>query len=404
MIMFGGWADIYQKAKAAGFDLTLVQLKSDIKPKDIEIVDQLISSELSDKLVLDLVEAIHRKHPFDVSLSFSELGLLNAALTTDRLGIEGNPLKPVLLTRDKVKMRENMNAGGVPSIPHAVVSNAADAIGFGNDYGWPIIVKPANGVGSRQIHKLSTPADAYPAFAAIDADASTVSVIKHDFPDMRIIAEKFIEGVEVSVEAITWEGRHTVLGVTDKITTGYPRFVETGHTMPSALPAETVARINTLVLRFLNSIGHRYGPSHTEVIVSSDGPIIVESHTRTGGDRIFEMVELAFGVDMFRATLQGFAGAFPSVEPVQRGGAAVRYLTVDEGRVLSIDGLDEAMKLPGVVRCDIHLKVGDRTKAFTDSNVRYGYVLATGETAQQATENAERALAHIRITLEPPDA
>jgi biotin carboxylase len=404
MIMLGGWADIYQKAKAAGFDLTLVQLKSDIKSKDIEIVDQLISSELSDKLVLDLVETIHMKHPFDVSLSFSELGLLNAALVADRLGIEGNPLKPVLLTRDKVKMRENMQAGGVPSIPHAAVRNAADAIRFGNDYGWPIIVKPANGVGSRQIHKLFAPADAYPAFAAIDGDASTAGVIKHDFPDMRIIAEKFIEGAEVSVEAITWEGRHTVLGVTDKITTGYPRFVESGHTMPSVLPAETVAQINALVVRFLDSIEHRYGPSHTEVIVSDDGPIIVESHTRTGGDRIFEMVELAYGVDMFGATLQGFAGAFPDIEPVRRGGAAIRYLTVDEGRVLAIDGLDEAARLPGVVRCDITLKVGDRAKAFIDSNVRYGYVLATGETAQQAAANAERALAQIRITLASHDA
>lgn len=404
MIMLGGWTDIYQKAKAAGFDLTLVQMKSDIKPKDIEIVDQLISSELSDKLVLDLVEAIHVKQPFDVSLSFSELGLLNAALISDRLGIAGNPLEPVLLTRDKVRMRENMLANGVPSIPHAVVKHPADAIRFAADHGWPIIVKPANGVGSRQIHKLFAPDDAYPAFAAIEGDASTASVIKHDFPDVRLIAEKFIEGVEVSVEAITWEGRHTVLGVTDKITTGHPRFVETGHTMPSALPADTIAQINALVVRFLDAIGHRYGPSHTEVIVSEAGPIIVESHTRTGGDRIFEMVELAFGVDMFSATLQGFAGAFPSVERVRHGGAAIRYLMVDEGRILAIDGLEEAAQLPGVVRCDITLKVGDRAKAFIDSNVRYGYVLATGETAQQAAENADRALAHIRITLGPHDA
>lgn len=66
----------------------------------------------------------------------------------------------------------------------------------------------------------------------------TTDLIKYDFPDIGIIAEKFIEGPEVSVEAISWDGQHTILGVTDKITTGYPGFVETGHSMPSALAPE----------------------------------------------------------------------------------------------------------------------------------------------------------------------
>ncbi len=398
--MIGGWADIYAKAKACGFDLTLVQMKSDIKPRDIDIVDQIISSELSDKIVLDLVQTIHNKHPFEVAVSFSELGLMNAALIKERLGIDGNPLTPVLLTRDKGKMRERMREAGIASIPHAVVTSVEQVVAFGHQCGWPIILKPANGVGSRQIHKLFSQDDAAAAFTTIRQDDNTASVIKHDFPDQDILAEKFVAGPEVSVEAISWDGRHSVLCVTDKITTGYPRFVETGHSLPSALPPATTDAIEALVRAFLDAVGHRHGPSHTEVIVTEQGPIIVESHTRTGGDRIFEMVELAFGVDLFGATLQGFAGCFPSVTPSKSGGAAIRYLTLPEGRVSAIDGVEQAAGLPGVVRCDVGIKVGDRAKAFIDSNVRYGYVLATGDSREQAIENVERAMAAITIVVD----
>src|SRR5207244_3567805 len=102
-------------------------------------------------------------------------------------------------------------------------------------------------------------------------------------------------------------------GTTDKITTGAPNFVELGHTHPSSLAPATLERIEALTLQVLDAVGHRYGPSHTEIIVTADGPKLVETHTRTGGDRIFEIVELVHGVDMFTATLQGFAGRFPEL-------------------------------------------------------------------------------------------
>jgi biotin carboxylase len=399
MIMIGGWTDIFEKAKACKFDLTVVQRRDALKPRDLELIDQVITSPLNDKGVIDIVTAIHQKKPFDIVLSFQEMGLLNAALLREQLGIRGNPLAPVMLTRDKGLMRKHMPQHGIPSIPYAVVSSAEQTIAFGREAGWPIIVKPANGVGSLHIHKLFSEADVAGVFEAIRQDPLITRLISHDFPAVDLIAEKFVEGPEVSVEAMTWEGQHTVVAVTDKLHCGYPTFVETGHSMPSALPAATLAAIEGLTRDFLASIGHLYGPTHTEIIVSDQGPVIIESHTRTGGDNIFEMVQLACGVDMFGATLQGFAGSFPPLE-IAAGSAAIRFLSMPAGRITGISGLEEARASTGVVRCELAKKVGDVSAPVRFSDDRCGYVLARGAGKLDAIDNVDKALRAIRIEVD----
>jgi biotin carboxylase len=397
--MIGGWTDVYRKAKELGFDLTLIQRKQDIKPEDLQIVDQLLTMPISDKGVIAMVEALHKEKPFDAVVSFQELGVLNAALIVDRLGIHGNPLRPVLLTRDKCMMRRRMQEAGIASIPFIEVADAQSVVEFGNQHGWPIILKPANGVGSIQVHKILAAAEVGALYEQIIADPVFHEVTALDFPAAKLIAEKFIVGREVSVEAVTWQGAHTVLGVTDKLVIGEANFVEAGHTMPSDLPEPVLRQLENMVERFLDAIGHQYGPSHTELIISEDGPIIVESHTRTGGDRIFEMAEYVYGIDMIGATLKGFAGKFDAVKGGGKGGAAIRFVEAPEGTVVAVVGVEQASTLAGVIRADIGIKAGAKVKQSRHSAERPGYVLAVGDSRQQAVCNAELALRTIAVEV-----
>lgn len=399
LLMIGGWTDIYRKAKALGFDLTVVQRRQDIKPDDLALVDQLVTSTLSDKTVVTLAETLHQATPFDAVVSFQELGVLNAAIIADRLGIAGNPLTPVLLTRDKCRMRRHLVEAGIPSIPFIEADGPDSVIAFGDRHGWPIILKPANGVGSIQVHRIDSAAEVPALYEEIVADPVFHEVAHGDFPTARLIAEKFMRGTEISVEAVSWNGVHTVLGATDKLLMGETNFVEAGHTMPSALPAPLLDDVERLVTRFLTSIGHLHGPSHTEIIVTEEGPIIVESHTRTGGDRIFEMAEYVYGIDMIDATLAGFAGRYALERRPRHGGAAIRFVEAGEGTVHALGGVEEAAAADGVVRADIALKVGATVKTSRHSAERPGYVLAVGPSRAAAVSNAEAAVRKIAFEM-----
>jgi biotin carboxylase len=391
MLMVGGVDNVYAKARECGISLTVIQEKGRIGKADVDAVDCLITLSINDPIIVSLAELLHRAQPFHSTLSFQEHGLMNAALVRERLGIFGNPLRPVALTRDKGRMREHLSAAGFGSVPYILSNSAPEIESFGNTAGWPIILKPRSGTGSAQVHKVSSDSELNSALAHIFA-------IK---PDTDLMAERFILGAEVSVEGLTWAGEHQILAVTDKLTTGPPHFVEIGHDMPSALPASQIGKISDLVMSFLDSIGHRYGPSHTEVIVSAEGPVIVESHTRTGGDQIFEMVEIVTGVDMFGAVLRGFAGTYPWPQPFGRPrGASIRFFNFKPGVVTGLAGIAEARRAPGVVRVDSNLAVGSAVAPIRDTRTRHGYVLAAGASRDAAIHAAETALSQVHIDTE----
>jgi biotin carboxylase len=395
MLMVGGWTDIFKKAKTCGFELTVCQKREDLKGEDLETCDQIVTSAMDSPGLISLVRSLHDNYgAFDSVLSFQEHGVMNAALIRDELQIFGNPTRPVLLTRNKARMRNHMREAGIPSIPFVSTRSAQVAADFGAANGWPIVVKPILGSGSNQVHKVECP----------DRLEQIFGEVWHSYPETEVLAEAFMEGPEVSVEAVTWAGKHQVITITDKLTTGAPYFVEMGHTMPTRLAPKAQAAIRDMTVSFLDSIGHAYGPSHTEIIVTKSGPLIVESHTRTGGDRIFEMVELSTGFDMFTATLQGFAGAFPTVGPFPaHKGVAIRYFNIEPGTVTGFDGVAQAEKVPGVRRVESKVKIGMKVGPIRKSDDRHGYILATAETAAEAAASAETAMAQLIIAVEPQE-
>jgi hypothetical protein len=81
--------------------------------------------------------------------------------------------------------------------------------------------------------------------------------------------------------------------------------------------------------------------------------------------------------------------------------AAIRFVFPEPGQVQSIDGLEDARSLEGVVRCDVNLQAGDRTPELRSSWDRVGHALASGPSAADAAGRAEEAVRRIQITVVP---
>ena len=73
------------------------------------------------------------------------------------------------------------------------------------------------------------------------------------------------------------------MAITDKETSGPPHFVEVGHSMRSTLPNKMQDEICSVVDKALVALGVDNSPAHSEVIVTRDGPKIVEVGARMGG-------------------------------------------------------------------------------------------------------------------------
>ncbi|WP_329126753.1 ATP-grasp domain-containing protein [Streptomyces sp. NBC_01465] len=141
----------------------------------------------------------------------------------------------------------------------------------------------------------------------------------------------------------------------------------------------------------------------TEVKLTSRGPRIIESHNRIGGDRINELAEIAYGVDMERYALgAGFGLVEPlTASPEPRGGAAVRFLTPEPGRVVEVTGVDAVRADPACADLQLDLRPGDVVPPLTWNEDKVGHVVARGTTAAEAIAHSRRLAETILIRTEP---
>ena len=88
----------------------------------------------------------------------------------------------------KSRMKEGYGRAGIPMARYHMVTDKAGCEAFIEKVGYPVIVKPDNGVGANSTYKLNGPAELDAFFAGRDGN--------------RYIMEEFIDGAIVSYDAI----------------------------------------------------------------------------------------------------------------------------------------------------------------------------------------------------------
>ncbi|GAB3403165.1 ATP-grasp domain-containing protein [Flindersiella endophytica] len=405
VLVVGGRLDHVRKARELGLDVVHVQYPDEYDRGHWAYVDQALLLDYGDvDRLLPLVRALHEAYPFRAAVSLFELGLLPAARINEVLGLAGESVATVELLLDKWRMRRHLAAKGVSPVESGVGRSAQDVREFVVAHGLPIIVKPIRESGSLGVFRIHEQADVdaiAERFRSLDGRWDARDLSSATFEEF--LMEEYLDGPEISVETLSFDGRHVVVAVTDKEIGGPGGFVEIGHSQPSGHPAQTLGEVAGLVSDFLDAVGLRNGPGHTEVKLTSRGPRIVESHNRVGGDRINELAEIAYGVDMERYALgAGFGVVEPlAASPQPRGGAAIRFLTPEPGQVEEVTGLDVVRADPALVDLRLDVGPGDLVPPLTWNEDKVGHVVVRGSTAAEAIAHGRRLAAAIHVRTKP---
>lgn len=408
VLVIGGKLKHVRKARELGLDVVHAQFPDEYDRGHWPYVDQALLLEYGDiDRLLPLAQALHGAYPFQAAVSLFELGLLPAARINEALGLDGESVATVELLLDKWRMRQHLAAKGISPVASAVGRSTQDVRDFVNAHGLPIIVKPIRESGSVGVFRIRDEADVDTVaerFRSLDDEDWAVGDLFSADSFDEFLMEEYLDGPEISVETLSFDGRHMVVAVTDKEAFGGGSgFVELGLSQPSAHPAETLHEVTQLVTDFLDAVGLRNGPGHTEIRLTSRGPRIIESHNRIGGYGLNEMVEVAYGVDMERYTL---GTRFGKVEPLiaspePQGGAALQALTPEPGRVVEVTGVDAVRADPAFVDLHVKVKPGDVVSPLTWNEDIGGYVIARGADATEAIAHSKRLAEAIHVRTEP---
>jgi biotin carboxylase len=321
----------------------------------------------------------------------TDMPMRSVAYATQRLSLPGITFETACKATDKGEMIKVFKDYGIPCPWFYIIDDFKMLKKCLHEIRYPCIIKPVDNAGSRGVLLANNENEllkAYPYSLQCSRNG-------------KVIIEEFMQGPEVSVECMTINGETEVLNITDKLTTGSPHFVEMGHSQPSLLSETDKLKITKLAIQAVNAVGINIGPAHVEIILTREGPKLVELGARMGGDCITtHLIPLSTGIDMVGLTIDLLTGQKINLNSKANCGSAIRFISVSTGIIKKIDGLEEARQLEGVYEVCIMKQVGEKITEINSSLDRVGYVIANGKTAAEAIDICEKALGKINISIE----
>lgn len=260
-------------------------------------------------------------------------------------------------------------------------------------FSYPVITKPTDSAGGRGVNLVSSPEELPAALqtafkAGISGD---------------VLVEECMTGPEVSVEIIVSEGVPHVLQVTDKLTSGAPNFFEIGHVQPTSLSCKQRRAISDVASSAVLSVGLNNSVAHAEVMLTSEGPKMVELGARLGGDWITSHLiwNSVSGIDMVETMIKQALGEELSALSYSDSGkfVATKFLPAREGVLQELNGIETARDSEGVIHVEVHGVVGKRYGKAVDDSARFASVVASGNTKEEALTNCDRALRLIEVQM-----
>lgn len=222
-----------------------------------------------------------------------------------------------------------------------------------------------------------------------------------------VLVERLHRGPQFSVEAFSEDGVHTIVCITQKHSDA-ASFVELGHVAPAELPDSDATRIADHVTKVLNALGVVFGPTHTEIVLTDDGPRLIESHVRMAGDCIPDLVKSALGVDLVAYTVRqvlGERGLREELRTVlaQRRQQPPRFDAIwyaASRMYMDVEGIDvegacEARS--GIIEIKVLTSPGSAVRPLSSSDDRFAYARATGSSAEEAINRAKEAVSQLKL-------
>jgi biotin carboxylase len=315
------------------------------------------------------------------------------------LGLPGISEESARLSSDKLDMKLKFQQDGVAVPWFSLVESASQLRKIVLERGFPLVLKPVDSRGARGVLRLTPEVDLDWAYEFSAGES----------PSRRVMVEEFLTGPQISTESIVLDGVAYTPALADRnyefLEKFAPHIIENGGDLPSQLSAAEQRAIRELVQRAARSMGVRDGVVKGDVVVHDGTAFVIELATRlSGGYLCTHEIPLSTGVDFVGCAIRlalGEAVSADDLTPQFERFISQRYLFPAPGRVVGISGAGDVAERPGVVFCQVRIKLGDVVGPVNSHPARAGLVMAMGESRREAMERTRAAIDAIEIETVP---
>ena len=327
------------------------------------------------------------KEPIHAVITAGTDASMTVAAVANSLNLPGIRFVDAEAASNKIKMRKRLKEYKVPIPEFAAVWNIQDARDALDVLKFPLVMKPADNMGARGVIKVNNREELHSAF-------------KHSkkySPTGEMILEEYMEGPEVSVDALTWNGNYKITGLADRIIEREPYFIEMGHNMPSSLSPEIQEEIERVMFLGMKALGITIGAGKGDIKITPGGVKIGEIAARlSGGYMSAYTYPLSTGINLNKAAILIALGEEPDdLQEKWKKVSIERALIASPGKLVSITGYAESKNIDGVNEIFIQSKIGDIISDPTNNIEKSGHVIITSD----SLDSAEKIFEVVKDTL-----
>jgi biotin carboxylase len=386
LIIGGGrWQlDLIKRASELGLFTVVADISAEAPGR--RLADEFVQIDTND--CTGLLEIV-RQNPVSMVLADqSDRTVPVAAFLNEQLGLSGIRPDTAHVFTNKYAMREALAGSGVPMPAYAEVSKVEEATAAAREWGYPLILKPKSSQASVGVFKVDDELELRTHFAATMSESR----------DGTILVEEFVEGVEVTVEGFSLDGKCTVLAVSEKEHYRFNSCIARRLAYPPRFKSETQRRIRETHQIVVNTLGLRDGITHAEYRVRDGDPYLVEVAARGGGNRIASViVNHVSDVDVYEMLIRRMMGQDIVMPPRLRRAANLEFLDFPPGKVNAISGLDEIRNSDLVCDIELGFSEGETIELPHNDKTRQGYFISLGDTRDEIDDKARRVKQLLEI-------
>lgn len=354
-----------------------------------------ITEPLNRQDTIDGVEILKRRHgePHRI-VGILEAMMVQLAETREHHGVTGASVKTSVLFREKHLMKDALRAAGLPVARHALVTSLEDAKKFVDEVGFPIVMKPPAGMGSRATFRVSN-------------EAELVEVMSGQYglvitPKEPMLAEEMLQGREHTFETITTGGKVRAASFARY----YPGCLEVLENpwiqwsciLPKEIDTPLYDEAKRIGEKAIEALGLDDGMTHMEWYEKAcDGSIAIgEIAQRPPGPQLCQMTGLVHGIDIYRAWSRAVVDGELDEPWVRKYAAGTAFLRgMGRGRVAAVTGLHEAREAIGDAL--IEAKLPEIGKPKSSSYEGDGYIVIRDGDTEKVKSLIKTILGTVRV-------
>lgn len=322
-----------------------------------------------EQAVIERLRQVERRQRIDRIECLWEPGMILAARVREALGLPGMTVAETIPFRDKGRMKEVLDDAGIRTPRHVRAGTAAAIREGAERIGFPLIVKPIAGAGSKDTHRVD------------DAKAleRVIAQVKHV---LEVSVEEYVEGEEHTFDTICVDGEI--------------RYFNLAWYRPRPLLQRTVEWISpmTVTLRdvfrddlapgremgqaVLEALGFKTGFTHMEWFLTPGGEAVFgEIGARPPGARSTELMNYGCDIDVFTGWAEAVCHRRFSQQVTRRYNSAVIFKRAQgQGRIQRIEGLERLLGRYGdaIVSVDL-LPLGSPRRNWLQTLLSDGHVI-----------------------------